>query len=193
MFHCIYAGNYIRRKNHKYSKIITQKKLQWNREERQNHKTFGSIKAENKTKMPDTFQRNPSNLTRKKQDFVLTVSVLITLCRVRVFYLSPCFIPSPYSVVRSPRFIPKSMFYTRSVVRSPCFILTGLLFFFSFLEADSKVDSLSMNFTLISRKRELTLVMQRVETIRKCDLREIVTQSSSFLCFYVAIIISSEF
>ena len=40
--------------------------------------------------------------------------------------------------------------------------------FFSFLEADSKVDSLSMHLTLIYRKRELTLAMQRVETIRKC-------------------------
>ena len=48
-------------------------------------------------------------------------------------------------------------------------------FFFSFLEADSKVDSLSMYLTLIYRKRELTLAMQRVETIKKCDLREIVT------------------
>ena len=44
-----------------------------------------------------------------------------------------------------------------------------------FLEADSKVDSLSMHLTLIYRKRELTLAMQRVETIKKCDLREIVT------------------
>ena len=79
-------------------------------------------------------------------------------------------------------------------------------FFFSFLEADSKVDSLSMHLTLIYRKRELPLAMQRVKTIRKCDLREIVTlfrhllnlQMSlckydfSLLCFY-AIIISSEF
>ena len=37
------------------------------------------------------------------------------------------------------------------------------------------VDSLSMYLTLIYRKRELTLAMQRVETIKKCDLREIVT------------------
>ena len=39
-----------------------------------------------------------------------------------------------------------------------------------FVEADSKVDSLSMYLTLIYRKRQLylTLAMQRVETIRKC-------------------------
>ena len=39
-----------------------------------------------------------------------------------------------------------------------------------FVEADSKVDSLSMHLTLIYRKRQLyvTLAMQRVETIRKC-------------------------
>ena len=39
----------------------------------------------------------------------------------------------------------------------------------------NKVDGLSMYLTLICRKRELTLAMQRVETIKKCDLREIVT------------------
>ena len=50
-----------------------------------------------------------------------------------------------------------------------------VVFYFSFLEADSKVDGLSMYLTLICRKRELTLAMQRVETIKKCDLREIVT------------------
>ena len=32
-----------------------------------------------------------------------------------------------------------------------------------------------MHLTLIYRKRELTPAMQRVEAIRKCDLREIVT------------------
>ena len=30
----------------------------------------------------------------------------------------------------SPRFIPESVFYTQSVVRSPCFILTGLKVWF---------------------------------------------------------------
>ena len=55
------------------------------------------------------------------------------------------------------------------------FICCCCCFFFSFLGADSKVDSLSIYLTLIYRKRELTLAMQRVETIKKCDLREIVT------------------
>ena len=35
---------------------------------------------------------------------------------------SPRFIPK--SMTLGPRFIPRSVFYTQSVVRSPCFILT---------------------------------------------------------------------
>ena len=61
------------------------------------------------------------------------------------------------------------------VIRIAVSVYICCCFFFSFLEADSKVDSLSMYLTLIYRKRELTLAMQRVETIKKCDLREIVT------------------
>ena len=35
----------------------------------------------------------------------------------------------------SPRFIPESVFYTQSVVRSPCFILTdGKALFYSFFK-----------------------------------------------------------
>ena len=61
------------------------------------------------------------------------------------------------------------------VIRIAVSVFICCCFFFSFLEADSKVDGLSMYLTLICRKRELTLAMQRVETIKKCDLREIVT------------------
>ena len=53
------------------------------------------------------------------------------------------FIPkSPFytqSIMLSPRFIPQSVFYTQSAVRSPCFILTGILRFWT-VYIDSNVE-----------------------------------------------------
>ena len=47
--------------------------------------------------------------------FLKPKAVFIYIVRIPRFIPSPCFIPSPQSVVRSPQ----------SAVRSPCFILTG--------------------------------------------------------------------
>ena len=90
---------------------------------------------------------------------------VITWQEIGILYLCPCFIPSPQSVgriqsvVRSPRFIletifytqsvmlgprfiPQSMFYTQSAVRSPCFTLAEReIIFYSWAAANVLGDA----------------------------------------------------